>query len=257
MAPRCALTASLPRALTTAFRNLSLTTRRSFSSLPVVAKDFKLPLWVPPYPYGPRRQFKQADFGLYGGATIQFGNKISQGRNKGKTRRIWKPNVRKEKLYSKSLDKWISVKVTHRVLRTINKVGGLDEYLLGDKPARIKELGMFGWWLRWKVMRSNAMKKRFEEEKKRLGVDGLLTFNAFRRRFTPQQEVQMVLDDLTEESRLRREKQAEELAEKTEKLRAIQQQASEVLSSSEANNDRNKIAELERQLRQTANLGRL
>ncbi len=40
-----------------------------------------------------------------------------------------------------------------RVLRTMDKVGGLDEYLMGEKPARIKELGVEGWRLRWMVMR--------------------------------------------------------------------------------------------------------
>jgi len=43
-------------------------------------------------------------------------------------------------------------------MRTINKVGGLDQYVLGDKTARIKELGVKGWELRWRVL--NAMKKR-------------------------------------------------------------------------------------------------
>lgn len=47
-------------------------------------------------------------------------------------------------------------------------MGGLDQYLLGDKPARIKELGIFGWNLRWKVMQSKAMQKKFKDEQKEL-----------------------------------------------------------------------------------------
>ena len=43
----------------------------------------------------------------------------------------------------------MQVKVQARVLRTIDKVGGLDEYLLGNKPARIKELGVEGCRYRW------------------------------------------------------------------------------------------------------------
>ena len=57
-----------------------------------------------------------------------------------------------------------------RVLRTIDKVGGLDEYLLGDKPARIKELGLEGWRLRWMVMNSRKVRDRFREERLRLGL---------------------------------------------------------------------------------------
>ena len=57
-----------------------------------------------------------------------------------------------------------------RVLRTIDKVGGLDEYLLGDKPARIKELGVEGWRLRWRVMRTGKVREKFRRERERLGL---------------------------------------------------------------------------------------
>ena len=62
------------------------------------------------------------------------------------------------------------MKVQARVLRTIDKVGGLDEYLLGDKPARIKELGVEGWRLRWRILRTPRVKERFRAERVRLGL---------------------------------------------------------------------------------------
>ncbi|PGG98619.1 hypothetical protein GX51_06704 [Blastomyces parvus] len=157
-----ALSVSRPSSFLQAFRILFWTPTRSLSA------TTNLPKSVPEYPYGPARFFKQSNTGLYGGSTIQFGNKISKGRNKGKTRRTWKPNIRHEELYSEALGKTLKLKVQHRVLRTIKKVGGLDQYLLGDKPARIKELGVFGWNLRWKVMRSKAMKDKFEQERREL-----------------------------------------------------------------------------------------
>lgn len=59
--------------------------------------------------------------------------------------------------------KFIRLRITTRVLRTVDKCGGLDEYLLGEKPARIKELGMGGWLLRWRVMQTSAYKDRLRK----------------------------------------------------------------------------------------------
>lgn len=62
------------------------------------------------------------------------------------------------------------MKVQARVLRTIDKVGGLDEYLLGDKPGRVRELGVEGWRLRWRVLRSGKVRDARMEERMALGV---------------------------------------------------------------------------------------
>lgn len=125
---------------------------------------------MPPYPYGPRRFYKQADNGLYGGRVVQYGNKISQGKNKGKTRRRWDPHVKLADLESKALGKTITIRVTYACLRTIRKCGGIDGYLLGDKPARIKELGLLGWKLRWRIMNTPMMKEKFAAERDNLGL---------------------------------------------------------------------------------------
>ena len=69
------------------------------------------------------------------------------------------------------MGKFVRVKVQARVLRTIDKVGGLDEYLLGDKAARVKELGMEGWALRWKLMQTPIVRERFRQEKIAMGLD--------------------------------------------------------------------------------------
>lgn len=58
-----------------------------------------------------------------------------------------------------------------RVLRTIDKCGGLDEYLLGERPARIKDLGELGWRLRWRIMQSDVVRRRLGQEAVALGVD--------------------------------------------------------------------------------------
>ncbi|KAL2003637.1 hypothetical protein VTN02DRAFT_3021 [Thermoascus thermophilus] len=170
MAGLSASMASFPFSLTAAFRGLSLTSKRSFSTTLPAQKTKKLPDYIPPYPYGPNHLFKQSNSGLYGGATIQFGNKISQGKNHGRTRRVWKPNVRRKKIWSDALGEYLFIKVTRRVLRTIWKSGGLDNYLLDDRPSRIRELGIFGWELRWKIMQTPKIQERFREQRKKLGL---------------------------------------------------------------------------------------
>lgn len=56
------------------------------------------------------------------------------------------------------------------MLRTIDKVGGLDEYLLGDRPGRIKELGPAGWALRWRLLGTENVRERYRAERRRLGL---------------------------------------------------------------------------------------
>lgn len=71
---------------------------------------------------------------------------------------------------SEALGEDVFVKLTRKALRTIRKVGGLDKYLLCDKPSRLKELGLAGWKLRYRIMQSPAMKKKFAEEREKLGI---------------------------------------------------------------------------------------
>lgn len=68
------------------------------------------------------------------------------------------------------MQKFLRVRVTARVLRTIDKCGGLDEYLLGEKAGRIKELGMGGWKLRWRIMQTGSVKERFRRQREALGL---------------------------------------------------------------------------------------
>ena len=124
---------------------------------------------VPEYPYGPARWYKQSNKGLYGGQRIQFGNNVSGDFN-AKTRRTFQVNVHRKRLWSHALDRMIQVRVSARTLRTIDRVGGLDEYLLGEKEARIKQLGVTGWWLRWAIMQQPTIKARFARERWQLGL---------------------------------------------------------------------------------------
>ncbi|CZR52833.1 related to ribosomal protein of the large subunit, mitochondrial [Phialocephala subalpina] len=124
---------------------------------------------VPPYPYGPSQIYKQSNFGLYGRQKIRFGNIVSE-KNEIKTRRYWRPNVQLKRLWSEALQNYVRIRITTRVLRTVDKVGGLDEYLLGEKASRIKELGTGGWKLRWRIMQTDRVKERFRLQREQLGL---------------------------------------------------------------------------------------
>lgn len=131
----------------------------------------------PAHPYPARTTYKQSNYGLYGGTHIQYGNKVSE-KHGNKSRRFWRPNIQSKRLWSAALRRMVRVRVQARVLRTIDKVGGLDEYLLGNKPQRIKELGVAGWALRWSVINTPMVQKRFQKERKQLGVPSDLTMKA-------------------------------------------------------------------------------
>ncbi|KAK1772830.1 ribosomal L28 family-domain-containing protein [Phialemonium atrogriseum] len=124
---------------------------------------------IPPYPLGPRQVYKQSNTGLYGPSRIRFGNRVSE-KYTMKSRRKWRPNVQQKRLWSASLGAFVRTRVTSRALRTIDKAGGLDEYLLGSKAARVADLGPWGWRLRWRVMQTEAVRERFRAEREALGL---------------------------------------------------------------------------------------
>ena len=61
------------------------------------------------------------------GKRVMSGNNVSHAKNK--TRRKFIPNLQKVKLFSKILNKFINMKISVRALKTVEKNGGLDEYL--------------------------------------------------------------------------------------------------------------------------------
>ncbi|CAE6535188.1 unnamed protein product [Rhizoctonia solani] len=84
--------------------------------------------------------FKRASQGLFGGLTKQYGNNVPHSMKK--TRRTWIPNVQTKRLFSETLGHHVQLKVTTRALRTIDKYGGLDGYLLGSSCFKLGEEGM-------------------------------------------------------------------------------------------------------------------
>ena len=69
--------------------------------------------------------------GLYNGKDIGTGNNVSFSMKA--TKRTFKPNVFVKRVYSEILDDMIRFHLTTSTLRSIDKAGGLDNYLLDPK----------------------------------------------------------------------------------------------------------------------------
>ena len=65
------------------------------------------------------------------GKKNQFGNNVSHANNK--TRRIFRPNLQTVRLYSETLKRMVTMRVTAAGLRTLEHKGGLDAFLLDSK----------------------------------------------------------------------------------------------------------------------------
>lgn len=69
------------------------------------------------------------------GKVRQVGNKVSHANNK--TKRRFNPNIRDMRVFSESLKRFVSLKVTPAGLRTIEHTGGLDAWLLKQTPSKM------------------------------------------------------------------------------------------------------------------------
>lgn len=78
--------------------------------------------------------------GLYDGKDIRSGNNLSFSMKS--TKRTFKPNVFKKRVYSEILDEMIPFHLTTSALRSIDKAGGLDNYLLTSRHVASSEEGL-------------------------------------------------------------------------------------------------------------------
>ena len=65
------------------------------------------------------------------------GNKVSHANNRTKRRFI--PNLQNVKLYSGTLQKYINLNITIRTMKTVEKNGGLDSYLIKTSNKNLAE----------------------------------------------------------------------------------------------------------------------
>ena len=65
------------------------------------------------------------------------GNNVSHANNRTKRRFI--PNLQNVKLYSGTLKKYINLNITVRTMKTVEKNGGLDSYLIKTSNKNLAE----------------------------------------------------------------------------------------------------------------------
>ena len=63
------------------------------------------------------------------------GNNVSHANNRTKRRFI--PNLQNVKLYSGTLQKYINLNITIRTMKTVEKNGGLDSYLIKTSDKKL------------------------------------------------------------------------------------------------------------------------
>lgn len=71
------------------------------------------------------------------GKHLQFGHNVAHSNTK--TNRRFLPNIQSVSLRSEALKREITLNVSTRALRTVQKRGGLDAYLLGTDDNKLPE----------------------------------------------------------------------------------------------------------------------
>jgi large subunit ribosomal protein L28 len=69
------------------------------------------------------------------GKTFQSGNNVSHAKNR--TRRRFLPNLQNTTFFSERLGRSIQLRVAVSAIRTVEKRGGLDEYLLSASNTKL------------------------------------------------------------------------------------------------------------------------
>ena len=69
------------------------------------------------------------------GKTVMSGNNVSHANNR--TRRRFLPNLQSTRLHSEVLNRQISLRVSTSAMRTVEKHGGIDPYLIQAKNSEL------------------------------------------------------------------------------------------------------------------------
>ena len=85
------------------------------------------------------------------GKRVIRGNNVSHAHNK--TRRSFEPNLQYVRLYSNALKRYIRLRIATSTIRTLDKKGGLDKFLLTRRAILLGETARK---LKKKIVKANA-----------------------------------------------------------------------------------------------------
>ena len=71
------------------------------------------------------------------GKSVMTGNNVSKAKNR--TRRRFLPNLQKCSMHSQILGKSIQLRVAASAIRTVEKNGGIDSYIMNSKSSSLPE----------------------------------------------------------------------------------------------------------------------
>jgi len=74
------------------------------------------------------------------GKGVQYGHNVSHSNRK--TNRRFEPNLQKATLYSEALRRQVALRISTRALRSVQKQGGLDSFLLKMDDANLAPEGL-------------------------------------------------------------------------------------------------------------------
>ncbi|MDC1382129.1 50S ribosomal protein L28 [Candidatus Puniceispirillum sp.] len=69
------------------------------------------------------------------GKTVMSGNNVSHANNR--TRRRFLPNLQATRMHSEILDRKVNLRVSTSAMRTVEKHGGLDAFLMQARNAKL------------------------------------------------------------------------------------------------------------------------
>ena len=106
-----------------------------------------------------RHRSNRSRRGLYDGKDIRSGNNVSFSMKA--TKRKFKPNVFVKRVYSETLQDMIQFHLTASTLRSIDKAGGLDNYLLQNEKQITEGEGHV---IRKKILKRIKNRERMERK---------------------------------------------------------------------------------------------
>ena len=103
------------------------------------------------------------------GKEVQFGHNVSHSMRA--TNRRFEPNVQNVRFKSEVLDRYVRLKVAARTIRTVQKKGGLDGFLLGTDDRKLMPAGLK---LKAQIKKKlSGPRKAFPRIRPRLAMAGL------------------------------------------------------------------------------------